>query len=291
MTTPHLALTDTGVLIPLLQRYGFSTRKGLGQHFLISPKALQAIVTACVLEDGAPVLEIGPGVGTVTRALAEQGARVTAVEIDRRAIEVLQETVGAFPTVQVMQGDILAIDLAALLAGPCWTVVGNLPYYITTPVIARLLEHREHLLRAILMVQREVADRMLAAPGTAAYGSLSIFVQVDAVVERIARVPPGAFLPPPRVESAVLRLTLRRESQVPTPLRVTFFSLVRAAFGQRRKTLENALAGGGILQGNRPAIAAALHAAGIPPGERGERLDIAAFVRIAEVLTSSGLAP
>ena len=287
MTTPdHLELTQPGVLIPLLQRHGFSTRKSLGQHFLISRHVLEQIITACTLDDGAPVLEIGPGIGTLTRELAEQGAAVTAVELDARAVAVLRETVGAFPSVQVVQADILTIDLAALLGEARWTVVGNLPYYITTPVIGRMLEIAPRVLRMVLMVQREVAERLMAAPGNKIYGSLSVFAQVYAQIERVARVPKGAFLPPPTVESTVVRMHMRPEPLVPPALRATFFSLTRAAFGQRRKTLENALAGGGVLDGDRVAVAAALRAADIDPIRRGETLSIAEFLRLAEQISA-----
>jgi len=278
---PHLDLTAIGTLIPLLQRHGFSTRKSLGQHFLINRHALEAIVAACALEDGAPVLEIGPGIGTVTRELAEHGAAVTAVELDARAVAVLQETVGAFPAVTVLQQDIMTLDLTALLGAERWTVVGNLPYYITTPVIARMIDVIAQVRRMVFMVQREVADRLQAAPGSKIYGSLSVFAQVYATVERVARVAPGAFLPPPTVESAVVRLTVRPEPLVPVELQETFFRVVRAAFGQRRKTLENALAGGGVLDGDRRAITAALLAAGITPTRRGETLSIAEFLNVA----------
>ena len=283
MTAPaHLDLTDGGVLIPLLQRHGFSTRKTLGQHFLISRKVLEAIVDACALPEEAPVLEIGPGIGTLTRELAERDARVIAVELDARAVAVLQETVGAFPRVTVLQQDILAVDLPVLLGDARWTVVGNLPYYITTPVIARMIEVIDRVARMVFMVQKEVADRLQAAPGTKIYGSLSVFVQVYAEVKRIARVPAGAFLPPPTVESAVVRLTVRREPLVPRALQATFFTVVRAAFGQRRKTLENALAGGGVLGGERAAVTRALVAAQIAPRRRGETLTIGEFLRVAE---------
>ncbi len=280
-----LELTNLGVLIPLLQRHGFYTRKALGQHFLLSGAALNAILEACALDEGLPVLEIGPGIGTVTRALAERGAEVTAVELDSRAVAVLAETVGAFPHVRIVQGDILKLDLAALLGDRTWTAVGNLPYYITTPVITRMLEHAGRIRRAIFMVQREVADRMAANPGGKEYGSLSVFVQVFAAVERVAKVPRGAFLPPPTVDSAVIRLTVRPEPLVPPDRQTLFFQLVRAAFGQRRKTLENALSNAGILDGDRPALATVLHAAGIDPVRRGETLSIAEYLRIAEEIT------
>jgi 16S rRNA (adenine1518-N6/adenine1519-N6)-dimethyltransferase len=278
----HLDLTDPGTLIALLQRHGFATRKPLGQHFLVSRKALDALLAACELTEGAPVLEIGPGPGTVTRALAESGAEVTAVELDRRAVEMLGEVVGAFPNVRVIQGDILAVDLPALLDARRWTVVGNLPYYITTPVISRLLEMPERIIRAVLMVQQEVAERMQASPGTRIYGSLSVFVQVFATIERVAKVPHGAFFPPPKVDSTIVRLTMRPEPLVPRELQPAFFQIVRAAFGQRRKTLLNALAGGGVLDGDREAIARLLEVAGINPTRRGETLSIAELRAVAE---------
>lgn len=283
MTEPeHLDLTDRGTLNALLQRHDFSTKKGLGQHLLVSPSALAAIVRACALEEGLPILEIGPGIGTVTRALAEAGAEVTAIELDPRAVAVLQETVGAFPRVRVLQGDIMETDLPALLGDRCWTAVGNLPYYITTPVIGRVLEVAGHFRRAVFMVQREVADRMQAAPGSKIYGSLSVFVQVYAEVTRVAKVLRGGFLPPPTVDSTVIQLAIRPQPLVPAALQPVFFPLVRAAFGTRRKTLENALGVGGIFGGDRAAIADVLHVAGIDPGRRGETLSIAEFLSIAE---------
>jgi len=288
-TDDSLDLTRTAVLIPLLQRQGFSTKKSLGQHFLINRRVLEAIIDACELSEELPVLEIGPGIGTLTRALAEHGAQVTAVELDARAVAVLAETVGAFPGVRVLQGDILALDLPALLGEDCWTVVGNLPYYITTPVIERMLAMASRLRRMVFMVQREVADRLGAAPGSKIYGSLSVFVQVFTMVERVAKVPRGAFLPPPTVESAVVRLTVRPEPLVPPTLQDVFFRTVRAAFGQRRKTLENALMGGGILAGERARITSALAAAHITPGCRGETLGIEEFRRLAEEIRDLAL--
>jgi 16S rRNA (adenine1518-N6/adenine1519-N6)-dimethyltransferase len=279
-----LDLTDPGTLLDLLRRHGFHTRKGLGQHFLVSSRALKAIVAACGSD--LPVLEIGPGPGTVTRALAEARIPVTAIELDDRALPLLKETVGAFPHVRIVHGDILTIDLATVLGEQHWAAVGNLPYYITTPVVTRLLEHAERFARIILLVQREVADRMAAAPGTPAYGSLSVHVQATAVVERVAQVPNTAFLPPPTVQSSVILLTPHATPPVPPALRATFNRVVRAAFGLRRKTLENSLAGCGILDGDRPAVSKALHAADIPLGVRGETLGIPEFLRIAEVVSA-----
>ena len=277
-----LDLTDTRNLIPLLQRHGFTTRKGLGQHFLISPNSLRAILDGCALHEGLPVFEIGPGIGTVTRALAEAGAEVHAVELDQRAIAVLHETVGAFASVHVIPGDILKVDLAALLGTRRWTVVGNLPYYITTPVLSRILECSAQVARAVLLVQREVAERMTAPPGSRVYGSLSVYAQVFAKVERLARVSKGAFLPPPSVESAVIRLTMYAEPLVPTAQQPLFFTLVRAAFGQRRKMIENALAGAGMLQGDRAQLHAALTSADIAPESRAETLSVDAYLRLTE---------
>lgn len=280
----ELNLTDPRELIPLLQRHGFHTRKALGQHFLLSGAALHAIVEACAPEDGLPVLEIGPGIGTVTRALAERGAAVTAIELDSRAIAVLAETVGEFSQVQVVEGDILKLDLGALLGDRCWTVVGNLPYYITTPVISHILEFTEQIRRAVFMVQREVADRMAAVPGGKEYGSLSVFVQVYAEVTRVAKVPRGAFLPPPTVDSAVVRLAIRPEPLVPPALQPDFFRIVRAAFNQRRKTLENALTNANILP--RLALAEALIATGIDPKRRGETLSITEYLALTKQISS-----
>jgi 16S rRNA (adenine1518-N6/adenine1519-N6)-dimethyltransferase len=287
MSAPHLDLTDTGILIPLLQRHGFYTRKALGQHFLISRKVVEAIVEACDVQPDVPVLEVGPGIGTLTRALVERGAPVTAVELDQRAVEVLQETVGGFPNVRIIHADILTLDLAALFDSQRWTVVGNLPYYITTPVIIRILEHAAAVRLAVFMVQREVADRLCAAPGGKEYGAISVLVQVYAEVSRVIKVPRGAFLPPPSVDSSVVRFAMRPEPLVPPDLRHAFFTIVRAAFGQRRKTLENALAAGGVLDGDRQAVTHALQTAGIDPRRRGETLSIAEYVRVTEEVIRS----
>lgn len=282
MNIEHLDLTDPRVLMPILRRHGFHTKKSLGQHFLISPVALKAIVQACAPQSDLPIMEIGPGVGTLTRALAEAGAAVTAVELDDRAIAVLHETVGEFPTVRVIRHDILTLDLPAILGNRRWTVVGNLPYYITTPVMTHILEHAASIDRAVFMVQREVADRLKAAPGSKIYGSLSVFAQVFAEVSQVARVPRGAFLPPPAVDSTVVLLNMRAQPLAPPLLQPAFFTVVRAAFGQRRKTLENALAGGGICGGDRDRVSAALAAAGIEGKRRGETLTIAEFLKVAE---------
>lgn len=286
MDSGHIDLTNAKELIPILQRHGFYTNKSLGQHFLISRKALQAIISACNLEEGLPVLEIGPGVGTVTRELAELGAQITAIELDKRAITVLADTVGAFPNVQVVQGDIMKINLETLLRAQRWTVVGNLPYYITTPVISRIIDYAPLVARAIIMVQREVADRLLAPPGSKLYGSLSVFVQVYARVERMALVPAGAFLPPPTVNSAVVRLTMYTEPLVPLEYRMLFFQITRAAFGQRRKTLENTLMAGGILGGERLAVSRALASAGVVASRRGETLSIDEFLRVTKAVAA-----
>ena len=279
-----LNLTNPKLLILLLQQHGFTTRKGLGQHFLISPNALRAIVAACELTEELPILEIGAGVGTVTRALAEAGARVNAVELDERAIAVLQETVGHFPKITIIHQDIMKTNLDTLFGTQRWTVVGNLPYYITTPVISRLLENSSLLARIVLLIQREVADRLSASPGSKIYGSLSVYAQVFARVERIIKVPKGAFLPPPTVESTVIRLNIFPQPLVPAHLQTPFFATVRAAFGQRRKMIENALAGGGILHGEREMIHAALLRAKIDPSSRAEMLGVEEFLRLTEEL-------
>jgi len=285
MTLPHLDLADPVILSDLLFRHHFVTRKSLGQHFLISRPAVEAIVDACCLHEGLPILEIGPGIGTLSRALGEAGANVTAVELDERAIWVLEETVGKIPSIKHIQGDILTIDLDNLLAGsPRWTAVGNLPYYITTPVISRLLEMGPRFARMIFMVQREVADRLMATPGSPSCGSLSIYAQVYTEVTRVIDVPRADFLPPPKVDSAVVCLTIREQPAVPVALQPQFFALVRAAFNLRRKTLPNALAGGGILNGDRAAIAELLQKAEISPTRRGETLSIAEYMRLAELM-------
>ncbi len=276
-------LTSPSVLRALLARHGLEPSQALGQHFLVDSNVLNRILAAAGLGPADPVLEIGPGLGTLTRALADAAGRVVAVELDRRLGPVLAETLAGRTNVELVLGDVLRVDLEKLLqpGRPAWVVVANLPYGVTGPVLGRLVEGTLPIRRAVLMVQLEVARRMAAAAGTPAYGALSVAVQYRARVEVVARVSPRAFYPPPEVTSAICRLDWWDRPPVAVPPG-QLFAVVRAAFGQRRKTLANSLAAGLGLP--KPAVEAALRQAGIDPGLRGERLDLEAFARVAEVL-------
>lgn len=277
-----------------LESRGLRPRRGLGQHFLVDGRVVEAIVRAVEAAPGTPVLEIGPGLGALTRALVAAGARVVAVELDRGLAALLRQVLppaGAPGSLEVVEGDILREDVGRLLrerlgAGEGARVAANLPYYITTPVLFRLLEPDLPLERLVVMVQKEVADRILAPPGTRAYGALSVAVRYHTEPSLVARVPPGAFWPPPAVSSAVLLLRVRPVPPVDAP-RAALFRVVRAAFGQRRKTLANALAAG--LGAGRGAIEEALAAAGVDGSRRGETLSLEEYAAVARTLVAAGI--
>jgi 16S rRNA (adenine1518-N6/adenine1519-N6)-dimethyltransferase len=272
-------------VIGLLKKHGLFLKKSLGQNFLVNPNALRKIVEAIDPQPGEAVLEIGPGIGTMTRALAERAGAVTAVEFDPRFLPALEEALQGAPPVKVVQGDVLKVDLRPLLldfGDRPKKAAANLPYYITTPALTRLLEQHDLLSRVVVLVQKEVADRMKAGPGSGDYGSFSVFVQYYAEVTVTAVVPGSSFLPPPKVDSAVVRLDVRPSPPVEVPDEELFFRVVRAAFGQRRKTLGNALSAG--LSMNRAEADAAIREAGLEPGIRGEALGMEAFAALSRAL-------
>jgi 16S rRNA (adenine1518-N6/adenine1519-N6)-dimethyltransferase len=279
-------LTSPRVLRDLLAAHGLRPRKRLGQHFLVDGNVLAIIVGALAPAPGDRLLEIGAGVGTLTRPLADSGAQVTAVELDDRLAPVLAETVGDRPNLRLLRGDVLALDLDALLVGGRWKIAGNLPYYITTPIIARLLERHDRIERMVFTMQREVADRMAAPPGGRDYGALSVLAQFRCQVERVAAVSRHCFYPEPEVESVIVRLNVRAQPAVAVADEQLFFAVVRAAFGQRRKTLANALAGADLPL-PQPA-ADLLRSVGIAPGRRGETLSLDEFARIADRIREEG---
>jgi 16S rRNA (adenine1518-N6/adenine1519-N6)-dimethyltransferase len=277
------SLTSPAQVNELLRRHGLRPRKRWGQNFLIDRNTLDNVLRAAEVGPEDAVLEIGPGLGTLTRELAQRARRVVAVEIDPLLVELLRtETLAELPNVEVVQADALELDLPALLEDETWKAVANIPYYITTPLIERLLAVRSHLERIVLMVQREVAARLTAAPGSDDYGSLSIFAQYYTVPELTARVSRHAFLPPPGVDSAIVRLLIRREPVALVRDEALFFQAVRASFEQRRKTLLNSLT---TVPGvTREVAATALSRAGIDPARRGETLGIPEFARLTEAL-------
>jgi len=278
-------LCDINEIKALLGRHGFRFSKSLGQNFLINPQIPRDIAAASGAGPGTGVLEIGPGIGPLTRELSALADKVVCVELDRSLLPILSETLADRDNVEVVCGDILKLDLPALvdgkLAGTEETLVcANLPYNITTPVLTALLEEGRFA-SVTVMIQREVARRICAAPGTADYGAFSVFCQYHAEARTLFDVPPECFLPAPKVTSSVLRLVPR-----PAPAEVDdearFFRVVRAAFAQRRKTLVNSLSA--ALGLPKDAAAAAVLACGLPAGVRGERLGISEFAALSKQL-------
>lgn len=275
MTQPTIAQKE--VTLHILKRFGIRMSKKLGQNFLIDEEVVNNIVEAAGIKPGDAVLEIGPGIGTLTQGLAEAGANVTAVEIDRRLLEVLSKTLEGYENVRVVHGDILRINIAETVGASQYKVVANLPYYITTPIIMGLLEARMPIDVLVTMVQKEVAERMVASPGTKDYGALSVAVQYYTKAEIMFVVKPDSFIPPPSVDSAVIRCTVLDKPPVEVDEK-TFFKVVRAAFAQRRKTLLNTLKITGVPVETLKII---LEKAGIDGTRRGETLSLDEFAAIS----------
>jgi len=264
----------------LLRRYGLRPHKRLGQHFLVSEAALARIVDAAELVPGEAVLEVGAGLGTLTRALAARAGLVVAVELDRRLIPVLREELAGFPNVRLIQGDILALDPAQLMEGRPYKVVANLPYAITSVLLRHLLEAQSPPRRMVVTVQREVAERIVARSGRMSL--LAVGVHFYGQPRLLFRLKPGAFYPPPEVESAVVRIDRHLEPPVQVEDTKRFFHIVRAGFSQPRKQLRNSLA---AAMGLDPrAVAGVLREAGLDPRQRAERLRLEDWVRVMRTL-------
>ncbi len=279
-----MRLTDIGTVKKIMEQNGIHFRKSLGQNFLISESVPRRIAEAGA---GKNVLEIGPGIGTLTRELSARSERVVAVEIDSSLIPVLGQTLADCPNVSVVNEDIMKLDLPAFLVeqfgdAPI-SVCANLPYYITTPILMHLLESDVQFAQITVMIQREVADRICAAPGSAAYGAITPAVAYYGKAEKLFRVPPGAFLPAPKVESVVIRILPHAEPPVETADPARLRRIIRAAFAQRRKTLVNALSAEFPALG-KERIAAILTVCGIDKGIRGEKLSLAEFAAIEREL-------
>jgi 16S rRNA (adenine1518-N6/adenine1519-N6)-dimethyltransferase len=277
----------------IIAKYGFSFKKSLGQNFLIDRNVLNNIVAAAGLDETKGALEIGPGIGALTGRLAETAGRVTAVEIDQRLIPILNDIFADEKHVSVIHGDVLKLDLAELfrkqfdgLSGV--SVVANLPYYVTTPILMKLLEERLPLENIVVMIQKEVAQRMAAKPGGKEYGSLSVAVQYYCVPELVCTVPHTVFIPQPNVDSAVIKLALRDKPAVDVPDEDFFFRVVQASFAQRRKTLANNLTAF-VGKENREALNGLLTGIGIDPVRRGETLSLEEFGRLSEALLDAKL--
>ena len=279
-------LSNPMIIRSLMERHGFRTSKALGQNFLVDPTVCPRMAELSGAREASGVLEIGPGIGVLTAELARQAKKVVALELDQRLLPVLAETVGGCPHVHVLCADALKADLARILAeefdGPA-VVCANLPYYITSPVLMRLLELRLPIRRITVMVQREAAARICAAPGTRAAGAVSYAVSYYAQPEVLFDVPPESFMPRPKVVSSVIRLDIRPAPPVDAGDETRMFWLIRAAFNQRRKTLRNALSAGGFP---REQAEAALRSAGIDPGARGETLTLDDFARLSRAMAA-----
>ncbi|ASS77035.1 16S rRNA (adenine(1518)-N(6)/adenine(1519)-N(6))-dimethyltransferase [Tumebacillus algifaecis] len=275
----------------VVTRHGFHFKKSLGQNFLIDGNILDKIVEAAELDDQNGALEIGPGIGTLTQELCENARQVVAVEKDNRLLPVLAETLSDYSNVHVHHADVLEADLHALFAtwfaGMEVSVVANLPYYVTTPIVMKLLEERLPLRHIVVMVQREVAERMAAKPGGKDYGTLSIAVQYYTEPELVTRVPESSFMPAPNVESTVIKLKVRKEPAVQVQDEKLFFHLVKASFAQRRKTILNNLQNNLEPKRSKDSILAALEATGIEPSRRGETLSLQEYARLADQLLQS----
>lgn len=274
--------------IEVLQKYQFTFQKKFGQNFLIDTSVLERIVAAAQITGEDCVLEIGPGIGTMTQYLAERAREVVAVEIDRNLIPVLQDTLSGYNNVTLVNDDILKVDIRKLVeeknGGRPIRVVANLPYYITTPIIMALLEGHVPLKSITVMVQKEVAERMQTGPGTKDYGALSLAVQYYAKPEVVANVPPNCFIPRPNVGSAVIHLVRYEEPPVEVKDEKKMFSLIRASFNQRRKTLANGLSNAPELGVTREQVTKVLEELGLSPTVRGEALTLEQFAQLSNLL-------
>ena len=274
--------------IEIIQKYEFMFQKKLGQNFLIDAHVLEKIISAAGITKNDCVLEIGPGIGTMTQYLAENAGHVVAVEIDRNLIPILKETLADYDNVTVINEDILRVDIKALAeeynGGKPIKVVANLPYYITTPIIMGLFESGVPIDNITVMVQKEVADRMKEGPGSKDYGALSLAVQYYAEPEIVANVPPNCFIPRPNVGSAVIRLTRHKEMPVEVKDPALMFKIIRASFNQRRKTLQNSLSHDPQLGISKEVVARILEEMGLSATIRGEALSLQQFAQFSDLV-------
>ncbi|MBS8266957.1 16S rRNA (adenine(1518)-N(6)/adenine(1519)-N(6))-dimethyltransferase RsmA [Mesobacillus boroniphilus] len=274
----------------ILDKYGFSFKKSLGQNFLIDTNILNRIVDHAELTDHSGAIEIGPGIGALTEQLAKRAEKVVAFEIDQRLLPILEDTLSPYPNVKVIHSDVLKADVQAVMKQEFEKqedvmVVANLPYYVTTPILMKLLEERLPIRGIVCMLQKEVGDRISAKPGTKEYGSLSIAVQYYTKAETVMIVPKTVFMPQPNVDSAVIRLTLHDEPPVKVKDEKFFFHVTRSSFAQRRKTILNNLTSQ-LPDGKqkKESIQAALRQAGVEESRRGETLTIEEFAQLSNAL-------
>ena len=278
-------LSDPKKTIEVIQKYQFAFQKRFGQNFLIDAHVLEKIVSAAGITKDDCVLEIGPGIGTMTQSLAESAGQVIAVEIDTNLLPILADTLKDYSNVKVINQDILKVDINELVKeynnGRPIKVVANLPYYITTPIIMGLFESNVPIDNITVMVQKEVADRMQVGPGSKDYGALSLAVQYYASPYIVANVPPNCFIPRPNVGSAVIRLTRYQEPPVQVKDPKLMFKLIRASFNQRRKTLQNGLNNSPEISFSKEEITKAIESLGVSPSVRGEALSLEQFAQLA----------
>lgn len=283
-------LSNPSELKSVIEKHGFSFSKSLGQNFLIDKNVLGTIVDKSGVNSDVAVLEVGPGAGVLTRELAERAKKIVAVEIDKSLIPLLNYTLSDFDNAKVINEDILKVDLEKLFqeefAGLSVIVVANLPYYITTPVIMRLLEFDKKISSITVMVQKEVAHRMAAKPGGKDYGALSVAVQFYSEPEIVIEASPSCFMPQPKVSSTVIKMNIFKEDKYIVSNREFFFKLVKSAFGQRRKTLVNALSNSPYISVEKDKIINSLKDMGLDERIRGEKLSIDEFIKLSDILNT-----
>lgn len=285
-----MELTNIAVVREVCARHGFSLSKGFGQNFIVNPGVCPKMVQAAGIDGSFGVLEVGPGIGVLTKELCLRAAKVVSVEVDERLAPILGETMADFSNFRLVMGDVLKTDLAALIArefaGLRVAVCANLPYYITSPIVMKLLEERLPLAHITVMVQKEAAQRLCAQPGTRAAGAVSYAVHYYAQPQVLFTVQPGSFYPPPKVTSAVIQLRLHAQPPVAPHSEADMFRTVRAAFSQRRKTAANAVSAG--LGLDKARVAAAMESAGLAPTARPEQLTLADYAALSDALFARG---
>ena len=284
--TMNKRLSSHSATMDLVKRHGFKFTKSLGQNFLIDDNIVDKIVAGAGIGPSDKIIEVGPGIGTLTREMASRAGTLMAVEIDKNLIPILTDTLGDFENVKIVNEDIIKADIRGLIdenldGGPV-KLVANLPYYITTPIIMRFLEEDINVTDIVVMVQKEVAERMNAQPGGKDFGALSVAVQFYCDTEIVAKVPRHLFVPQPNVDSIVIALRVRPERKYKVDSEDLFFKVVKAAFGQRRKTLLNSIASMGNL--SKDMVKEALEEAGIDPKRRGETLSLDEFANLSNVI-------
>ena len=280
-------LTSPRTIKYIMEKYGFKFSKGLGQNFIIDENVLTRIIEGSEIQKEDVILEIGPGIGVMTDVLCQSSKKVVSIEIDKTLIPVLNETVGHYDNLKVVHSDVLKVDVNALIEAEFGDkkpkLIANLPYYVTTPIIMMFLEKRVPVSDLIVMIQKEVADRILAGPSTKEYGALSVVVQYYTEPSIVTRVSRGSFMPMPNVDSTVIRLKVREKAPVELEDEATFFLTVKDGFGKRRKTLLNALSSG-FLGISKDQARNALEIAKIPENTRGEALSIDEFATLANAI-------